>query len=121
MVTLKSELNEHRMDFFEQSDDIYNLSVGGATSAAWALDERLAHEVAAGIFRKTGVLSVEILVELRFGDQHQLVYLEKPTITTDAFTSWVARKYFNTGTHRDRRPGENPLPRGKDGDDVWSQ
>lgn len=95
MVTLKSELNEFRMDFIEQSNDIFNLSVGGATSAAWALDDRLAHQVTAGILSKSSVISVEILVELRSGDQQQLAYLEKPALTTDAFTSWVARKYFN--------------------------
>lgn len=95
MVTLKSELDEHRMDFFEQSDDIFNLSVGGATSAAWTLDERLAEEVAAGILSKASVLSVEILVEIRSGDQQRMTYLEKPELTTGAFTNWVAQKGFS--------------------------
>lgn len=103
VMTLKSELNEHRKDFFEQSDDILNLSVGGATSAAWALDDRLAREVVAGIFSKGGVLSVEILVELRFGDQQQLAYLENSELTTDVFTSWVARKYFSDTRRMSRR------------------
>lgn len=95
MVTLKSELNEHRIDFFEQTDDIFNLSVGGATSAAWTLDDPLAHEVAAGILSKANVLSVEILVEIRSGDQQRLAYLEKPELDTGAFTSWIAQQGFS--------------------------
>lgn len=102
LVTLNSELNDHRTDFLEQSDDMFNLSVGGATSAAWALDDRLAREVATGIFGKAGVLSVEILAKLRYGDQQQLVYLENPALTTGGFTSWVARKYFSETSRMSR-------------------
>ena len=95
IVALKSELNQHRMDFFEQSNDIFNLSVGGATSAAWKLDEPLAQEVAAGILSKASVLSVEILVEIGPDNQQRLAYLEKPDIKTGALTNWVAQKGFN--------------------------
>ncbi|MFT5399154.1 MAG: diguanylate cyclase (GGDEF)-like protein [Gammaproteobacteria bacterium] len=95
VVTLKSELNEHRMNFFEQSDDIFNLSVGGATSAAWTLDDALAHQVTAGILRKASVLSVEILVEVGPDDQQRLAYLEKSELTPGALTNWVAQKFFS--------------------------
>ena len=95
MVTLNSELNEHRLNFFEHAEDDFNLSVGGATNAAWTLDDALAQQVAAGILSKTSVLSVEILVEIGPDDQHRLAYLEKPDLTTGAFTNWVAQKFFS--------------------------
>ncbi len=103
LVELQSALNDHRNDFYEQSDNVFKLSVGAATNAAWALDPRLAREVAEGIISTAGVISVEIRADLRYGDQQQLFYLEKPALNTDGFTRWIAQKYFRESSRMSRQ------------------
>ena len=94
LVELQSELTNHRNDFYEQSENVFKLSVGAATNAAWALDPRLAREVVEGIISTAGVISAEIQADLRYGDHQQLAYLEIPALKSDGFTRWIAQKYF---------------------------
>jgi len=103
LITLQSELSRHLSNFNQQSDNIFNLSIGSATSAAWALDARLAGEVASGIFSNSSVISVEIQADIRNGKYEQLVYLEREGLNTNGFTHWIAQMFFQDSSSLSQR------------------
>ncbi len=103
VVELRSELNEHRNDFYEQSENVFNLSIRAATNAAWMLNPQLAREVVDGITSTADVLSVEILADLRYGNHQQLAYSEKPALETNSFTYWIAQRYFQANNRMSRQ------------------
>ena len=107
LITLRAELSRHLSDFNQQSDNIFNLSIGSATSAAWALDARLAGEVASGIFSNGSVVSVEILANLRYGKYEQLVYLEREELNSNGFTRWIAQMFFHESSSLSRQLSVN--------------
>ena len=95
VMEIRSALSEQRLALISQSEDLLSLTVGGATSAAWALDERLASEVVSGIFTKKGIVSAEIRASLRNGSQQVLASRNLIQSPHDALTNWVANTFFS--------------------------
>ena len=94
-LELREELLDHRSTFHQQSEDLLNVAVGGATNAAWTLDKRLAHQVVSGLITKSGVKSVSIRANVRSGIDQVLVHLENKQSAPNALTAWVARRFFS--------------------------
>ena len=61
---MRTALGDQRDNVQQHVTQLLDLSLSGATSAAWALDESLAREVVAGVTRQDGVVAVEILANL---------------------------------------------------------
>ena len=95
ILALRAELLDQRAEFIQQSEDFLNLAVGGATRAAWTLDNRLAHQVVSGIVTKAGVKSVKIHARLGSGIDQVLMSLENIQSTPSSLTAWVAQNFFN--------------------------
>jgi len=91
---LREELLNQRSEFHQQSKDLMNVAVGGATNAAWSLDKRLAHQVVSGLITKPGVKSIGIRANVRSGFDEVLVHLENKQSTPGSLTAWVARNFF---------------------------
>ena len=51
---MRSALQDQRNGLHEHASQLLDLSISGATSAAWALDDGLANEVVAGVARQEG-------------------------------------------------------------------
>ena len=88
-LELREELLDHRSTFHQQSEDLLNVAVGGATNAAWTLDKRLAHQVVSGLITKSGVKSVSIRANVRSGIDQVLVHLENKQSAPNALTAWA--------------------------------
>lgn len=97
---MRSALDDERDRMRQRVSQLVDLSLGGATSAAWALDDSLAAEVAAGVIRQDGVVDVEIRVALGEDSPQAstqmlpLARRQKAAAASDELTVWVARRYF---------------------------
>ncbi|TNF86143.1 MAG: EAL domain-containing protein [Gammaproteobacteria bacterium] len=98
----RSALGDQREYTFEHVNQLLDLSLSGASSAAWALDDDLANEIVAGVIKQEGVVAVEIYADLRVDTKRLLSRQEKPSPSSDELTDWVARKYFADLTHSQR-------------------
>ena len=91
---MRTALEDQRDSMRQRVSQLVDLSLGGATSAAWALDDGLAGEVAAGVIRQDGVAAVEIRVSVGDDSLQTLARREKAAAAGDELTAWVARRYF---------------------------
>ena len=95
---MRSALDDERDNMRQRLGQLVDLSLGGATSAVWALDDVLASEVAAGVIRQEGVVAIEIRVAI--GDENPqsqmpaLAQRQRAAAASDDLTAWVARRYF---------------------------
>lgn len=86
---------QQQLDFREKAENIVNLSVGGATNAAWALDTRLAGEVLQGAINQSGVTHVEIRARLSNAEEQVLASLDSDPRVYGWLAEWVARSFFD--------------------------
>ena len=91
---MRTALGDQRDNVQQHVTQLLDLSLSGATSAAWALDESLAREVVAGVTRQDGVVAVEILANLSDDAVRLLARQEKQADVGDDLSAWVARNYF---------------------------
>ncbi len=96
---LRSALTDQRDALGEQAVELLKLSLSGATSAAWALDRRLAREVVSGIATQEGVQSIEIRANLRGGDKELLARAVNPAPIAGSISGWIARNYLTVVAH----------------------
>lgn len=91
---MRSVLTEQRHAVKTQIEEFLNLASGGAASAAWALDSRLADEVAAAFITHAGVTAIEIRVDLKGSYDERLVRAENREAEYGDFVDWTADRYF---------------------------
>lgn len=91
---MRFALSEQRQTVAIQIDEFFNLVNGGAASAAWALDPRLAEEVASAFIKHAGVIAIEIRADLNSLKDLRLVRVENKELEYDNFVNWTANRYF---------------------------
>ncbi len=101
-LEIRKTLHDQRQAFVAQSSDIINLILGGATNAAWAIDERLANEVISGLTRKEGIRSVQITASLNDGNEQILAEHQRDAWPASWLQKYVAREFFDDITHIDQ-------------------
>ena len=94
-VALRAELIDQRSGFRQHSEDLLNVAIGSATTAAWSLDRQLAHQVVSGLITKSGIKSAKIHANVRHGVDRLLVHLENKRPVHGVITAWVARNFFS--------------------------
>lgn len=89
-VQLRYALGEQRQDAVDLTNDILTLAEGGATTAAWTLDNRLANDVVYSIVALHGVSYAEL------ADEHGTVLAraERAAPERGVFSNWFADTFI---------------------------
>ncbi len=91
---MRAALGEQRAAVTDHAERLLDLSLSGAANAAWALNDKLAREVADGIIRQEGVMVIEIHADFGHGAGQLLARMENKAPPAGRLTAWVAQNYF---------------------------